>query len=451
VSLLAVAFALLDVGPGLALVAAGAAAAQNPPLAPVFVVTLVFVLARPYLERTIVPAAVAPATRRPEARTLAGAAIGAALAVLPVLYYEWRLGVPTPILGWTRFHVPSVREAGAFLWDPNIGLAVNNPVFVLAAAGAAIWAARRRAMTIATCWMPLACAAILIAGFVQSVNVNHGATPGMNRWTLWLTALAVPLLTDVEWRGGARRILGAASLASLVWAVVFFQPARPEDYKTPTRTATWIWSHAPWLDNPPIEIFAERVSRAEPPRIPIATPDCRKVLTLAGRWPVPCLPPLGPDARCAKPESACYANAGRSGYGFAPVRFPSGLDFAANLRAWPLDDAFARHLRAALDEIGVEGLAPAASGDSGTMLRAAHRVAWTYTLQAADRVFVYVDEPAADAVLTFRLPAPMAGAFMDLDTGERLVGVVRAGEPWAVWDVKVPPGRRHLALAMKRQ
>jgi hypothetical protein len=300
-------------------------------------------------------------------------------------------------------------------------------------------------------WMPLLCATVLVSGFAQSVNINHGATPGMNRWTMWLMALGIPVLVEAEWRCTPTRAIGIAALASTIWSVVWFQPGRSEDYKTPTRVAAWMWSRAPWLDNPPIEIFAERVSRAEPPRVPVATADCRKALTYGGNWPVPCLPPLDPDSRCVTADSVCYANADGARYRYKPVRFPSGLDVSTRtVRAWPLDEGFARHLRAALDDVGVSGLAPASAGESGAMLRAAHGVAWTYTLQAADRLFIYVDHPAADAVLTLRLPSAMAGGFADLDSGERLVSVVRAGAPWAVWDVKVPP-RTRVALGLKRQ
>lgn len=469
VSLLAIGFALLQRAPGWALIALGAAAAQNPPLAPVFALAAAAAIVRggrsglgiwdwglgvPSEGRSLSTPKPQSPTPNPHlaARTLAAAATGAALTALPFIYYEHRLGVPTPLAGWTKFHVPHIREIGAFVWDPNIGLIVNHPVFVMTAATALVVAARRRRITTFTVWLPLLSTLVLLVGFAQSVNINHGATPGMNRWILWLTTLAVPVLIEIESARLSTCALAVAAAASTMWSVVWFSPERPENYKSPTATARWIWTRFPSFDNPPIEIFAERISGSEPPLIPTATSDCRKVLAMDGVWPVPCLPPLDAAQACTISGSACYANivqsATDSGYRFAQVRYPVGLDFA-RARAWPIDPRFATHLRRALDELGVQGLAPAAASESGAMLRAAHGVAWTYVLQAPDRLFVYLPDAGDNARLTLRLPGPMAGGFVDLSSGERLISVVRGGARWTIWDVNVPPGRRHLALVMK--
>jgi hypothetical protein len=442
VSLLTIGFVLLHGSPGWALVALGAAAAQNPPLAPVFILAAASVAVGLYTRR-------ARADDFAARQAWIGLASGSALAMIPFLYYLWRLGILTPLAGWTRPHLPTVGEMGTFLWDPNIGLMLNHPVFVVSMGIALMAAVRTRRLGTWNTWLPLACALLLLAGFSQSVNINHGATPGMNRWTLWLVALGAPLLAEASTSLRGSRWMGIAAMASLVWSIYWFQPSRPENYKTATPTAQWIWSRVPWLNNPPVEIFAERVSHAEPPTVPVALPDCRKVLIVEGRWPAPCLPPVLEGASCTGPGTACYANASEDGYRLTRIAMPGGLHVERNPRAWPMDRSLTQHLREVIDQAGASGLAPAPAGLDGSMLRAAHGAAWTYALQARDRLVIYVGDPAPDAVLTLRLPGSMAGRFVDLDNGTTLSTVVRAGgEPWAAWDVKIPGGRPHVVLTM---
>ena len=70
-----------------------------------------------------------------------------------------------------------------------------------------------------------------------------------------------------------------------------------------------------WNDPRP-EVFAERVSHAEPAIVPSATPDCQKVLLYEGQWPVHCLPQDTPPDACFDAQRFCYANRTATGAGY---------------------------------------------------------------------------------------------------------------------------------------
>lgn len=326
-ALLSIGFALIQERPWLAAAAVGAAAAQNPAIALIWPAV---VLAGVLVERS----------RWRDRRLWGGVAAGLALLLLHPLYYEARLGVPTPILGWTERHVPGPWEMSRFLIDPNIGLFFGFPMSlaVVAVAATAIAASAPRRLAGGPVWIAAGCAVVLLASFAQSVNANHGATPGMNRWTLWLVPLAIPLLREFDAiaGSGARAFLASAAALSAAWSLTLFHPRWPENYTRPSRAAEFLWSRYPGLDHPTPEVFGERLTHREPPIFPIATATCSKVLLFEGRWPNRCEPlaqafspadvPRMP-ARCRRNGRVCYANRTRDGYSFVESAVPPGLDF----------------------------------------------------------------------------------------------------------------------------
>jgi hypothetical protein len=311
-SLLAIALALLESAPWWTLVALGAASTQNAPIALALpLVLLAAVARRPVL--------------RQDRRLWLGIAAGGALAALHPLYYWSRLGTfePQTLAGGVRFRLPDAGAAGAFVWDPNLGILPHFPALAVAVLGALVVLAVRRPRALAqpTILLLAALGVLFVVCFAQTTNFNSGGTPGPGRYGLWLVPLAIPLLAHANRYGGRtwRTGLAAVAVLSAGWALVAYQPARPEAYRRPTRLAAALWEYAPWLDNPIPEIFVERVTGYDitsGPLVPAATANCSKALLVGGRWPPHCQGAAVP-ATCAAPGAYCYANRRANGtYGF---------------------------------------------------------------------------------------------------------------------------------------
>jgi hypothetical protein len=329
VSLLSIACASWTSAPTVALVCLAAAGAQNPALMPVWAMSAAAVMV-PVVRRRA----------RPSLLQTIGILASTATMMLPLVYYKVRLGVWSPLVGYTHPGLPSPRTIVSLLLDPNIGLVPNAPFVVIAIVVAIVLAARAKARgSRAALDAVLAAAAVaaLLVAFAQSININHGATPGLNRWLLWLppwTLLVVSRNDRPLTRVRTSWILPALAAVSCAWTVCFFRPSLPEMYRYPTATAAWLWTNAPGLYAPAPEIFAERVSHREPPRLPAAWPGCTKVLLLEGRWPDECpvaapAPPacLGRTQLCyATPDatgrSATFTTLGPAAFPFAPAPAP---------------------------------------------------------------------------------------------------------------------------------
>lgn len=266
-------------------------------------------------------------TARPSPRSyrfgeVAVVGLTAALMLVHPTYYLSRLGVLTPQLlaGGAKvgFH------AGRFLvWlvDPDLGLLPNWPLLTLVAIVVAVTVRARATTTVATRttrgatrgeWIVFIVAYLGLNLFAQSStqNLNSAATPGLARYGLWYVALSLPLfqrLLDcvVRARPGptsnaiaSRRRLAEASVAVAAiafggaYASRFFAPTVPDAgpdarWTHPSPLSAFIQTTAPWLYDPPAEVFAERFSHlGEDPRvrsaIAIVGPDCRKVLVQPG-------------------------------------------------------------------------------------------------------------------------------------------------------------------------
>jgi hypothetical protein len=117
-SLLSVALALVREQPWWSMVAIGAAATQNPPIAALLgvIVAAQFTADRGTLG---------------QARFWCGAAGGVALAVLHPVYSLVRHGTPSLLIPTTRQTLPRLAEWSAFVVDPVIGLFANFPAIAV--------------------------------------------------------------------------------------------------------------------------------------------------------------------------------------------------------------------------------------------------------------------------------------------------------------------------------
>lgn len=432
-SLLAVGGVLVKDAPWWAMICLGMAATQNPPTAALLVIV----------------AAAAPRWRTGvwnERRFWIGGAVGVTLAFIHPMYYLLRLGVPNPqLLGGVQPRLPAVKELGAVIWDPNIGLLFQAPLFVLTVlAAVVVLASQPRAWVRSPdAWLALAGTAVFLVSFAQTPNVNHGGTPGISRYTLWLMALAVPVLQRAAGTASpsAQRWLAPLALSSCAWCVVAFHPALPERYKAPTGAASLIWERWPRLDNPLPEVFAERVSGEEPGLIPVATASCSKILVAGGTWPVPCAPQPAPAA-CRSAESLCYANRAGDRYVFTEVTQGASYTFERQRQptwGWSLQPG--SDLQNVLGRLRWSALRRVTQSAPGAMVRASRNVAWTCALQSDVELFLYMARPQRDASVTLRLPGTMAGSMLDPDAGNEIGAIRIDPPPWDLTVLPVPPGK----------
>ena len=407
-SLLAAALALLPEAPWWSMICLGAAATQNPPIALLLVCV----------------GAVTFAGRRGawrDRRLLTGASVAGTLALLHPIYYEWRWGLLTPqlVMG-TQARVPTLQEFGAVLWDPNIGLFSHAPLLVLTVVVAAVLVGvRARSLLMESdVWLALAGAGIFLLSFSQTTNVNNGATPGMSRYAVWLIPLCIPIFQRATAALGARapRWFVLLALASSAWSVVAFQPRQPESYTSPTRIASSLWRVWPSLNNPLPEIFTERVSGEEPGLVPIATPDCAKVLLYSGRWPVPCVPQAVPSP-CDGRDVLCYANRTGGEYDFVRVQPQAGYTCEPH-RMWTWDLISAPAVERILERVASKELRWIRRSDREAMVRASYEAAWVHELHSDEALIAYVAVPREGASLTLSLPGRMSGSLMDPDTAK---------------------------------
>jgi hypothetical protein len=403
-ALYAVAFSLVGSAPWWSLVAAGAAATQNPGN-----VLLVLVIA-------IAAAAGKPALLR-DRRFWMGCLAGAAVAALHPAYYLARAGTPTRLVSAGDVHLVTLPEYVAVLIDPNVGLVPHVPIYAAAVLGAALLLATRMPRRLMS---PGVAAAVLSATWLAFVaatatNVNHGGTPGLSRYATWFIPLAIPLFQEAD-RVLGRRVVWMAlpALVSAVLGVWAFHPARAEGVDRPTRLAWFLWTRYPSVDNPLPEIFAERMRGLDENWLPVATPGCEKIL-LPGRggrdsvWPMPCAPAT-PPARCQAPGAACYANRTKTGYTFVSPSVSTPQVFRlARSAAWPPSaEPFVADALASLAwwEMSVRQV-----GDPGAFVRSSSRVGRVFLWQAPDRFFVFAIDVQPGAELTAVVTRDMSGSF----------------------------------------
>ena len=434
-ALLAIGTCLLRQSPGLAVLALAAAAAQNPAMLLLWGLGI---------------AAIILDGRARSGRWWMAVTASALLAALPVLYYQWRLGTLSPLADTSTNAWPSIGRLLACLVDLNIGLVANAPFFAMLLMVAVVSALRswRELSRGERLFVPFGVLGLLVA-FAQPVNLNHGGTPGMSRYALWLTPLAIPLLAALRLESARWPRVAAIALvaASATWSLVTFHPRRAEQYLAPTALAELIWMRAPGLDNPEPEIFAERASRAEPGFLPMGTADCSKILTIGTRWPATCLPAWPMDSVCQLADALCDANRRGDGYAFVRLGMRRGREFAAFPETW---DASNPGVREFADIARRAGLHALSSRELDRVLRALDGVPWARGWVGEHALAVYLPDARAGAALHLRVAEDLSGQLVDLESRTVLAEVMlQAGLP-SPQLVQVPVAARHAALLLGR-
>ncbi len=439
-SLLAIAMLVMQERPWWSMLAAGLAAAQNPPIGVVVVLV-----------------AAACAATRPEwlreRRFLFCLAAGLGLAALQPGYTYLRHGTPTLLLRANPNHVPSLAELIAVPIDPSVGLLPNFPMLLVAAAGATVVVMRRHPrelLALDPVIAKLAGAAFLFS-FAQATNIHHGGTPGMSRYGVWLIPLAIPVFARARALGssGWRAFIRGTATVSAAICVFAFHPGVPQYSRERTILANFLWTKHPAWNNPLPEVFAEIQGGREDRWVPIATANCEKVL-LTGRgdgaaFPVPCFPAQLP-VECATRGALCYANLVGMRYQFA--RAPGsavqleGFTYQP-VMAWPPEAE--SHVRDLLSQSQWWTLKPKAGG--GSMLRQFTSVR-VMELEGPRRFVFILRDTRPDARLLFRPRSKLTGVLSDGMTGETLTTVQFDGQPLEQWALYLPPNAPLLILSL---
>jgi hypothetical protein len=441
-SLLTIATASLAPRPWLSLVALGAAATQNPPVAALLVP---FVLAGLWTRRD----------RRDRRATLIGLACGVMLASLHPVYYVIAHGHPSLIATASRGILPNLSEFGVVLWDTNLGLVFAHPLFVLALVGSAVAIVVRRPRALLDAELAAVAAAVpfLLLAFSQTTNFQHGGTPGISRYALWLLPLA---LRPFEL---ARTVTRASAwtdgLAALSFAVclVAYHPSVAEAAYRPSYATRWLWPEAPDRFRPIPEVFSETVRGDDGGiYVPVALPGCEKVLLQAGShhrpmWPAPCYPAIVPEA-CRSAGTFCYANRTLRDYSFDMVPRPrQALVRYSSSDAWGQEAEPA--VRRLLDGADWPSLRPGSAWGGARFCRSVENVARIWDLQS-EQAFVLVARGARPGARAFvRLPRPMEGPMVDGETGAEIGHAAFVGSPYELFELGLPE-RNGLILIVLR-
>jgi hypothetical protein len=430
VALLSIAMVLMCDRPWWSLVAAGAAATQNPPIT----IVVLLIGAATLAERRL-----AALTDR---RIVAGAITGLGLAALQPVYTYLRHDTPSLLLYATQPGFPTATELAASVFDPSMGLIGNFPIFLIATGIAATWLVVRHPAKLLTTRTGVAAVAtaVFLYSFAQTSNPHHGATPSLTRYALWFIPMSLAVWLPFNALGGARarRSLALAAGASALVSIFAFHPGVQQNTREPTWLASWLWTQHPRWNNPLPEVFSETLLGVEGTTVPVATAGCEKILIAAGEpgtpvWPVPCLPATVP-ASCQVPGTLCYANRRDAEYDFVVAPGREVVPRHVREAAWPLAaEPHVRQFYLAAQWPSLVSHPPAVLD----VLRAQHDV--RVAAFGANSRFLLVLRPAGPgAVLHFRPHAPLRGEMMDGSTGEPIGPLSFDGTPGELWIVDVP-------------
>jgi len=434
-ALLTIAFALMREQPWWAMLAAGLASTQNPPIA--ILVPIVFA------------AGVARDTSRwRDRRMIAGAAGAIALALLHPVYTYTHHGTWSLLLEQTRSEAPTFQALSAVVLDPTLGLIGNYPLYlVVVAAGLVALVRHTRNLIVEDVIIPGVVAAVFLVSFSRTTNAHHGGTPSLSRYALWLVPLAVPLLSGLRQRGGNvwPRFLWSAAVLSAVVSLIAFRPSVPQNSREPTWLATFLWTRVPAWNNPLPEVFIETQLQVDEMRVPVATSGCEKVLLAAGdaegsAWPSPCYPAPLP-AVCQTAGSLCYANRAGRQYEFVPVRGPTvGAQALRRDAVWPASAV--TQVRKLYDAWNW----PSLRSGSLSVVKAVEHVSLE-SLGSNDRFILVLRDPRDGAVIRLGPDRPMHGVLLDALTGETL-RALQSAEPERSIAIQLPLDSKILLLAM---
>jgi hypothetical protein len=225
--------------------------------------------------------------------------VGTAFAVLAhPIYYFCRLGVLTPqLLAGGATLGGNLSTFYIWLIDPDLGLLPNWPVgLIIIITAAVIRLCKSSTENEESNVAPYAFLALFFMinfyAHGSTENLNSGATPGLARYALWYLPATFPICYYTIRHLHLHRWLALPVLALAIIAGIAgtrqYNPAKPENYTTPSRLSLLIQTRMPYLYNPPAEVFAERYSgegeliQAISPR-GVVGPDCHKILVFAGK------------------------------------------------------------------------------------------------------------------------------------------------------------------------
>jgi hypothetical protein len=441
-SLLMVAMLVLRERPWWSMVALGAAATQNPPIAAALVLVAV-------------SAVVARRPTWPAGKFWAGLIAGLALAALHPAYYYAGYRQFSLLTASLHVGIPTGAAFMATVFDPEVGLMGNFPGLLLVVLGCGILLVRTsprdlldRDITIA--WLT---GFVFMFSAAQAFNVHHGGTPSISRYTFWLMPLATPflvraaLLRPTWWR----RLLWATSVISAAVCCWAFNPSVAENSREPTWLADYLWNRHPGWSNPVPEVFSETIVGQDSffAAAPVATPGCQKIL-IAGRgpgmpmWPIPC-PPAAMPSRCISPLTFCYANRVGQGYSFvvAPGRYdPHKLRLRP---AWPVQSE--AYVKTVFSELDWRTLTFATS--SPEVIRGIRQVGRVWTWLSPDRVLMVLEATGADPSITLRLNLPMTGRLLDVTSQRTVRELDTQGAMGPDWVILLPPTTSTLLLTLR--
>lgn len=223
------------------------------------------------------------------------------LVTLHPLYYFYRFHVLTPTLfSGASLEKGSVLKAFNYILDPDIGLFPNWPLGIVIFIFAVFYLYRSAKALPKKYPFELGFYAVyLVSCFyaqAAATNVNSGATIDLARYGIWYIALAYPIVLLAE--NKIKSIKMASILFSIaittfaLFNILRYWPSNAENNTTPSPVSRWLYSHAPNIFNPNLEVFYERNSGIgetapiEKPAI-ILGPDCKKVLLLGPRDATP--------------------------------------------------------------------------------------------------------------------------------------------------------------------
>lgn len=439
-ALLTVAMLLLEEAPVWAVLAAGAAATQNPP-----------VLAMVPFAAVALGSRGADHLRRPHVWF---GLIGAlALGSAAIAYYEIRHRTPSLLLSAALNTTPSLRAMLVVPFDTNLGLLAAFPAFVVVFLIAlAVLVPRPRRFTAPAIVLALLTLPVFLMSFAQTGNMHHGGTPGMSRYVLWLVPLGVPFLRELHAVApqSLKTVMAVIAIISATASTFMFHPKHPDNYREPTWLAQTMWTRYPGWTNPLPEIFVDVVDPTGAENLPLATLGCTKVLLTGrgeaqGMWPVPCYPAeVTPE--CREPGVLCYANLDGAAYTFQPTQDVQERFKFDPTRVWRRSAESA--VRRVMDAVGWRDLR-AVGGDSGSRLRQAVAIDAVHTFEGPDRLLAAIVGTHEGARLAFRLPMKMSGTFIDPDTGEETPAGAFDGAAGEIWQVPVPANKDVLLLVLR--
>jgi hypothetical protein len=441
-SMLAIATGLLSLAPHWAMVAIGLAATQNPPLAIL-----------------LVPWAAAGwhvgAIRSPR-QFASGLAAGVAIAAAHPVYYLIAFGRVSLLTSGSRGVIPTAQEVGAVLWDTNLGLIPGDPVFVMAVVVAlgAVGLSRLRVWRDPEVLASAAAVAVILGAAAQTTNIQHGGTPGISRYALWLLPFAAPLV-HLACRGRvAHRVCGLLAVVSAAVCLVAYRPAVAEGAYRPSILSRVLWTRYPSLVNPLPEVFSETVTRIDGPiTVPVALSGCEKALLLGGirrrgLWPIPCYPSIGLPSECRGGGALCYANRESGGFTYGTVARPRGMDIQYDpTRAWTVEAEPA--IRRAYDEAGWWTLRPGDEFDVTRAVRQVTGVDQLWHFQSDRAVLLVARGIAPRAFVSVRPPRPMSGVVMDGTTGASISTLTLPDGPATRVDVPLPAGHDLIVVVLR--